>query len=176
MPDINPADMTVSPQDKPVIEVEVQEIGGSGDPRSISEFASETPIYGTETPYRKTPPTNIGSIAEVAATGTPPTAAGVSQASADDSPTPVNTVLPTISGTTTSGQTLTCAPGTWSPAAASYTYQWYRGDVPIVGATANTRVLAAGDVGSKLRCVVTGIHATLGGSSPVSTAFTATVV
>lgn len=177
MTDIHPADMTVSPQDKPVLESDTKEIGGPGDPRSgaISPLAVDTPATGTETPYRKTPPTNVGSIAEAGLTSTPPTTAGIAQASAAAGASPVNTVLPTISGATTVGQVLTCAPGTWSPAAASYTYQWYRSDVAISGAGANTYTLVAADQGKRLYCRVTGVHATLGGSSPVSTAQTAVI-
>jgi hypothetical protein len=152
-------------------------IGGPGDPRMISPLAFDTPLYGTETPYRKTPPTNIGSAAEAAATSTPPTNPAVTQAQADDNLTPVAAVPPTIAGTTTSGQTLTCtpAPSPWVPAANSYLYQWYRSDAAIAGATAATYVLAAADIGHKMKCRVTGIHTTNGGSSPAFTAQTAVV-
>lgn len=175
--DIDPSSMVIPPQDKEASGLpEDPTIGGPGDPRGgPSQLSLETPISGTETPYRKTPPTNYGSVAEVAATGTPPTGAGVSQASVVPVATPVNTVLPTISGTTTVGQTLTCGNGTWVPAAASYTFQWFRDDVAIATATANTRVLAAGDLGKRMTCRVTGLHATAGGSSPVQTAPTAVV-
>jgi len=158
-------------------EIALPLIGGPGDPRMPSMFSFDTPQYGTETPYRKTPPTNIGSAAEAAATATPPTDAGVTQAQADAELSPVAAVPPTIAGTTTSGQTLTCtpAPSPWVPAASSYLYQWYRSDEAIVGATAATRVLAAADVGHKMKCRVTGVHATYGGSSPAFTAQTAVV-
>lgn len=66
---------------------------------------------------------------------------------------PVNSVAPAITGTQTQGQTLTCSNGTWSKS-PSYTYQWKRSGVAIDGATAATRVLAAGDVGATLTCVV----------------------
>lgn len=151
------------------------QIGGSGDPRMISPLASETPIYGTETPYRRTPPTNFSSIAETAATGTPPTAAGVSHASAVAAPTSVCTALPAVTGTTTVGQTLTCSSGTWSPAASTYAYQWFRNDVAISGATATTRVLAAADLGTRLTCRVIATHATLGPTMPVSSNPTAVI-
>lgn len=69
---------------------------------------------------------------------------------------PVCTVLPAVTGTTTSGQTLTCSTGTWvGNATITYTYQWYRTDTAISGATASTRVLAAGDVGHRMSCRVT---------------------
>ncbi|MBB5684304.1 hypothetical protein [Sphingobium boeckii] len=69
---------------------------------------------------------------------------------------PVNSALPAITGTRTQGQTLTCSTGTWSRA-PSFAYQWIRDGVPISGATAATRVLAAGDVGATLRCAVTAL-------------------
>jgi len=144
----------------------------------ISPLAFDTPQYGTETPYRKTPPTNIGSAAEAAATSTPPTNPAVTQAQADDALTPVAAVAPTIAGTTTVGQVLTCtpAPSPWVPAANSYQYQWYRSDAAILAsATAATYTLVAADLGHKMKCRVTGISTTNGGSSPAFTAQTAAV-
>lgn len=132
-------------------------------------MGSDTTLYGTETPYRKTPPTNYGSVQEAAATGTPPLAAGINQANVDAEPSPVNTVAPAVTGTPTVGQTLTCAPGTWVPSAETYTYQWYHyPETPISGATAATRVLAAGDTAARLYCRVTGKDSVYGGSSPVN--------
>ncbi len=78
---------------------------------------------------------------------------------------PVNSVAPAITGTTTQGQTLTCSSGTWSKS-PSFTYQWNRAGNPIAGATAATRVLAAGDVGLTLTCTV---KATAAGVSAVAT-------
>lgn len=71
---------------------------------------------------------------------------------------PVNSVAPAITGTTTSGQTLTCSTGTWSKS-PSFTYQWNRGGVAIAGANASTLVLAAPDVGSTMTCTVTATNA-----------------
>jgi hypothetical protein len=67
---------------------------------------------------------------------------------------PVNSVPPAITGTTTVGQTLTCSSGTWSHSPA-FTYQWRRDGSKIAGATAATRVLAAGDAGAVMSCTVT---------------------
>jgi len=78
---------------------------------------------------------------------------------------PVNSVAPAITGTTTQGQTLTCSTGTWTQS-PSYTYQWNRSGVAIIGATASTRVLAAGDVGATMTCTV---KATKSGVSAVRT-------
>ncbi|MDO1560414.1 hypothetical protein Q0812_13345 [Brevundimonas sp. 2R-24] len=78
---------------------------------------------------------------------------------------PVNSVLPAITGTATEGETLTCSSGTWSKS-PSYTYQWRRDGVAIIGAAANTRVLAAADVGAVMSCTV---KATKSGVSAVAT-------
>lgn len=86
---------------------------------------------------------------------------------------PVNTVVPAITGTATQGQTLTVSNGTWTNTPDAYAYQWNRAGVPIAGATANTHLLAAGDVGSPMTCVVTATN--LGVSSAKTTAPTAAV-
>jgi len=78
---------------------------------------------------------------------------------------PVNSVAPAITGTTTSGQTLTCSSGTWSKS-PTYAYQWLRDGVAIAGATAATRVLGEPDVGALMKCTVT---ATSAGVSQVAT-------
>lgn len=130
---------------------------------------SDTEVYGTETPYRKTPPTNMSSLAEAAATGTPPSDAGVDPADAASGPTPQNTVAPVVTGTLVVADVLTCAPGTWVPAADSYTYQWYRSTgAAIEGATASTYTLVAGDVGLNIYCQVTGVETDYGPGAPVS--------
>ncbi|MDR1712232.1 MAG: discoidin domain-containing protein [Propionibacteriaceae bacterium] len=56
----------------------------------------------------------------------------------------------TISGTAKVGKTLTAKPGTWSPKAASYGYQWYRDGERIPGATDVTYLLTAADMGHKI--------------------------
>ncbi len=78
---------------------------------------------------------------------------------------PVCSVAPAITGTETQGSTLTCSSGTWSKS-PSFTYQWNRNGSAISGATASTRVLAAGDVGATLTCTV---KATNSGVSAVAT-------
>lgn len=72
----------------------------------------------------------------------------------DPTPAPVNTLAPAVTGTTETGETVTCSTGTWDNA-DSYTYQWVRNGTPIGGATANTRVLVMADEGTNLKCVVT---------------------
>ena len=75
---------------------------------------------------------------------------------------PVNTSLPTISGTAEQQQVLTADPGAWSGTGPfSYEYQWRRCDSAgsncsnIKEATATTYAVAAADVGHTLRVRVT---------------------
>lgn len=76
-------------------------------------------------------------------------------------PVPKNTALPSISGTTRVGETLTAQAGTWEDSPTSFTYRWLRCDeagiscTGIAGATADTYPLVAEDAGHTLRVEVT---------------------
>lgn len=85
---------------------------------------------------------------------------------------PVNSVLPAITGTKTVGQTLTCSTGTWSKS-PTLAYQWLRDGVPISGATASTRLLAAPDAGALMSC---SVIATKGGAQAVATSAQTTAI
>jgi len=63
--------------------------------------------------------------------------------------------VPTISGSSAVGSTLTAMPGTWSPT-ADFTYQWLRDDAPIGGATSSTYALVQADAGHHVSVTVTG--------------------
>ena len=95
-------------------------------------------------------------------------------------PAPTNTALPTVSGSAVEGQTLSASNGSWTGSPTSYAYQWQdcnssgESCVSISGATASSYKLAARDVGSTMRVVVTASNA--GGSTPASSAATAVVV
>jgi hypothetical protein len=98
-----------------------------------------------------------------------------------DSPgAPVNTSLPTISGTPQDGQTLTASPGTWTGAPPpTYTYQWKRCDgtgggcSDIAGAIGTTYTAGVADLGGTIRVAVTATN--LAGSSTAASAQTAVV-
>ncbi len=94
-------------------------------------------------------------------------------------PAPVAKTLPTISGTTIEGDTLTATNGTWENNPTGYEYQWQdcntsgSGCTNITAATAATHKLTPADVGHTLRAIVTATNE--GGSTPATSAATATI-
>jgi hypothetical protein len=85
---------------------------------------------------------------------------------------PVNTALPTITGSATQGSTLSASTGTWTNAPTSYTYQWQRcssGTCSPTGVTAPAYLLTNADVGSTIRVSVTAGNAA-GSASATSAA------
>lgn len=88
-------------------------------------------------------------------------------------PVPQNTTAPVVSGTPTSGQTLTTTNGTWSNTPTGYTYQWRRGGVNISGATASSYTLVLADVGATISVAVTATNAN--GSTTATSAESAAV-
>lgn len=71
------------------------------------------------------------------------------------SPTLATLTPPVVTGTATVGSTLTANPGTWNTPTLTYTYQWYRDDVFIPGATASTFVPDYTDATDTLSFTVT---------------------
>lgn len=74
-------------------------------------------------------------------------------------PAILNTVIPLVSGTTRTAETLTTTDGTWLNSPGSYSYQWEQSSDgilwdPISGATSSTYVLASGQVGKLVRAQV----------------------
>src|SRR5204863_24845 len=94
---------------------------------------------------------------------------------------PVNVSPPSISGTAQQGQTLTEAHGRWTNNPTSYEYQWLQCDsfgggcLPIAGATNQTYVPVAEDVGHTIRVRETASNAG-GSSSPATSNASATVL
>ncbi len=91
---------------------------------------------------------------------------------------PTNTAPPAVSGSAVEGETLSASNGVWL-GATSFAYQWQdcnssgESCANVGGATSSIYKLAASDVGSTMRVVVTASNA--GGSTPASSAATATV-
>jgi hypothetical protein len=92
---------------------------------------------------------------------------------------PANTALPTITGTTTVGQTLTARDGTWTNSPTSFSYQWLRCNgggnncVKVANGTQKTYTLVGADAGRTMRVEVTATNAD--GSATARSAQTAAV-
>jgi hypothetical protein len=93
---------------------------------------------------------------------------------------PSNTVLPTISGTTQPGSTLTATSGTWTGTSPlNFTYSWSRCDKngascsAISGANSNTFALQNVDGGNTIRVAVTATNGD--GSAQATSAATAVI-
>jgi hypothetical protein len=87
--------------------------------------------------------------------------------------TPVNTIRPNLTGTARAGQTLSVTNGTWTGTPTGYVYAWFRDGVTVAGATANTYVLSAADIGFVITAVITA--ANTAGSTPAISNSTATI-
>jgi hypothetical protein len=81
---------------------------------------------------------------------------------------PENTDLPRIIGTSHTGETLTCNPGSWLSSPDSFAYEWRRNGSPISGATSSAFTLTEDEEGRSLTCVVTATNA--GGDGTAETA------
>ena len=81
---------------------------------------------------------------------------------------PGNSLPPSISGSASVGQTLTCLPGTWS-GSPQFSYRWARDGVAIAGATGSTHLVSAAEAGHTITCVVSAGNAA-GSAGPVSSA------
>ncbi|HEX7763966.1 MAG TPA: DUF4347 domain-containing protein, partial [Cellvibrio sp.] len=97
---------------------------------------------------------------------------------------PVNSAVPTVTGTMVVGNTLSTTNGTWSDAdgdGRTYTYQWYRADdnsgtnlAAIGGANSASYTLTASDAQKYLRVVVTANDGN-GGTTPANSGYTSAV-
>ncbi|MDX6708282.1 MAG: trimeric autotransporter adhesin [Solirubrobacteraceae bacterium] len=92
------------------------------------------------------------------------TIAAQNAAPSDPSP-PINTSLPSVTGTPQDGQTLTAGSGVWTGAApTTYAYQWQRCNnagsacAPIAAATGPTYAVTSADVAGTLRVAVTATN------------------
>jgi hypothetical protein len=92
---------------------------------------------------------------------------------------PTNSSLPTVSGTTTEGQSLSASNGSWTGSPLAFAYKWQDCDTAgancanITGATSSIYTLGSSDVNHTVRVIVTATNE--GGSTSATSAPTATV-
>lgn len=81
---------------------------------------------------------------------------------------PVNIALPRITGSPYTGRVLTCEPGDWDGAVASYELAWLRDGLPIGGADGPDYTVTSRDVATELTCTVTARTASGASSAPTA--------
>jgi hypothetical protein len=72
---------------------------------------------------------------------------------------PASSVAPDVTGSTGTGNALSCTTGSWTNTPTAYAYQWQRNGGNISGANTSTYSIQAGDAGSNIVCVVTASNA-----------------
>jgi hypothetical protein len=121
--------------------------------------SGDVPIDGVTGRSLVLTPDLEGATLTVVVTGTAPdaTTSSLTSAPAVVAPGQATGPQPTISGGAAKvGVPLTAVPGTWSPAGATFTYQWKSAGEAISGATAATYIPRAADLGQALTVVVSG--------------------
>jgi hypothetical protein len=117
-------------------------------------YRGKTAIAGATGPTHVLTAADYKQTLSVRTTGTRPGYYSVTQSSAATAAVAkgkLGTVgTPTIAGTARVGDTLTVNPGTWGPGEIPLTYQWYRADKAIKGATGITYVLTPDDAGKTI--------------------------
>jgi peptidoglycan hydrolase-like protein with peptidoglycan-binding domain len=69
----------------------------------------------------------------------------------------LDSAAPKTTGSPKVGQTLGVTAGDWGPGSVALSYQWYRGDNPVGGATGDSYAVQPADAGASLRVAVTGL-------------------
>jgi len=156
------------------------------DPIVISSTVSRSQLYGTsgldlmnQAGNQYVIASSPGLSSQTSSNYPPfPQATGTISALELESP-PANTALPTVTGSTLEGGTLTANVGTWTGTAPlTYSYQWQRCDAQGANCTVlktptQTYPVGSPDLGSTLRVVVTASN---GAGSATATSATTAVV
>lgn len=120
-------------------------------------FADAVPIDGAQGESLALTTAFAGRVVEVAVTGQPAEGEPITVTSTQGLRV-ATTGTPKVSGTATTGSTMTATAGTWT-SGTELSYQWLADGAPISGATASTLVLASGQSGKKIAVRVTGTKA-----------------
>ena len=140
-------------------------------PKTAAPAAPATPAAPTTTtPPTTTPPATPTAPATPAAPAAPTTTTPPATTPPATTPSPALTgSLPTLSGATTVGSTITATTGTWlgSPT-PTFTYAWYRGTTLISGEVNNTYIIKVTDVGQSIKCIIAATNSAGSDSMPTN--------
>ncbi len=127
---------------------------------SYQWYRGNTAIGGATGTTRTVTIDDAGQALSVRVTGTRELYAPTVRSSSATATVPLlklkTTSTPTVSGTAKVGSTLTAKAGTWAPAPVTLSYQWYRGNARVAGATKSTYTVTAADGGAAMSVAVTG--------------------
>lgn len=137
--------------------------------------ANGQPIAGATTDRLVLTEDQLGKSIQVTVTAskpsgfTPGTATSESTDPVGDDPTKVtNKTLPVVSGIAKAGETLSTTNGTWSNEPTSFTYQWLADGIAVTGATQQTFLLTAAQVGKRMSVRVTAAKTGLASGTATS--------
>jgi hypothetical protein len=156
------ADAAIQPSTPTVVGTALTAVAGAWTPAGVAysyQWNSDgVAIPGANSSVYTTTPTDIGRNLTVAITGTKLEYSTATRSSSAVSVLANLTFQSVgITGTFSSGNTLTATTGVWGPSPVSFTYSWYRGDTKISsGSSALEYVLTSADVGQNITVVVTG--------------------
>lgn len=132
------------------------------DSTSIQWFRDGREIAGATTPTYVVSPADSGEtifVREIAVFGTKTKKSTSNVLQVDALAELIVRQDVTISGVTALGETLVVSAGIYSVALESASYQWYRDDVAIDGATGTTYVVTEADLGTQIRVIETPVKA-----------------
>lgn len=135
--------------------------GPTGVALTYQWLAAGAPITGAKAKTYSPVAADVGKALTVKVTGTLANHTSTSKTSAATAAVTLPTVTitgatPTISGTPTTGRTLTVKPGTWGPSGVVLSQQWFASNVAIPGATGTTFKVTNAQAGKQITVRVTG--------------------
>jgi hypothetical protein len=124
-------------------------------------YRNGVPIAGANSRSYVTTSADSGCTVWVTITGMRPAYSTLAQTSNGVAVLGTLTPAPVaITGTASTGQTLTVSTGAWTPAPVTLSYRWYRGSTMILsGDTATSYPVTSADVGQLITVTVTGTEA-----------------
>ncbi|MGC2374768.1 MAG: hypothetical protein WA484_12925, partial [Solirubrobacteraceae bacterium] len=152
---------------------------GGSSPHARCPISAYALAVTASLPHTRTVPTFVPGLPSLLAPTSPLGSPPPSKESPPPPVAPANIAPPVISGAVAVGATLTASNGSWSGSPTGYAHQWRDCDgsgnncKDIAGATAGTHKIVSGEVGHKVRVVVTASNE--GGSTSASSQASATI-
>ena len=159
---VTAADLAISGSSPPRVGTTLTAVTGNWAPAGLSytyQWRADADPVGTNSASYTPTLADLGKRLTVSVTASRTGYLSATKVSADTEPVSPGqfnrTPTPTISGTNAVGQLLTAVPGSWDSGVA-LSYQWFRGEDAIIGATTVAYQLTGADFGQLISVRVTG--------------------